>query len=101
MGHHKKVYSFDNTITVFEGFQIGCHLISGNLGCASDVLRVVDTKCSGMKECSMLLPNPKLMEMLSCPKGVTSYMDAAYTCVKGRQKAQRTICFFALILICM
>ena len=55
----------------------------GNIGCAVDVLTYVDNQCSGRRHCTIKLPDDTLYDMGACPKGVTSHLEAAYTCIPG------------------
>ena len=53
----------------------------GNLGCSTDVLDYVDSKCSGRNDCRFGVPDPILYETKPCPDDFTSYMEASYECV--------------------
>ena len=55
----------------------------GNLGCSIDVLRHFDSLCSGRQRCEVKVPDDELYTTRPCPKDVTSYLQAAYKCVKG------------------
>lgn len=56
----------------------------GWMGCAVDVLRLTDSRCSGQQSCEISVMDPALRELDPCPHDVTWYLEAAYRCVKGR-----------------
>ena len=53
-------------------------------GCSSDVLDYMDRKCSGRQECKMAVPDTELHKQQPCPKDLMAYLEAEYTCVKGK-----------------
>jgi len=55
----------------------------GHLGCAADVRRIFDARCSGRRSCQFIVPDPLLYSMQPCPDDFTSYLEATYSCVKG------------------
>lgn len=55
----------------------------GHIGCAVDVLPVVDHACSGRRSCDLSVSDPALVRTKPCPKDFASYLDADYTCVPG------------------
>lgn len=59
----------------------------GYLGCAADVLPVLDRRCSGRRFCEMKLPDPELFKTSPCPGDFTSYLDVTYHCQTGRNFA--------------
>ena len=58
----------------------------GYLGCAVDVLAILDTRCSGRRQCIVKMPDPDLYETQPCPEDTTPYLEVAYQCVKGEQR---------------
>jgi len=55
----------------------------GHVGCEADVTAFVEDECSGRRRCQF--PVAKLLSVASpCPPDVTSYLDATYSCVKGK-----------------
>ena len=54
----------------------------GSLGCAADVLPEVDRKCSGRQECEF--PVASLHGRQPCPGDLTPFLEASYTCIKGK-----------------
>lgn len=54
------------------------------VGCAADVIRHADERCSGKHECVIKVPDETLHEVQPCPKDILAYMEAGYTCVPGR-----------------
>ena len=57
---------------------------SGYLGCASDVLHILDAACSGKNQCEYAVPSPDLDETKPCFQELKTYLEASYECVKGR-----------------
>ena len=53
----------------------------------SDVLELADKKCSGRRECEILVPNSDFDETKPCYKELKVYLEASYTCVKGEHVA--------------
>jgi hypothetical protein len=53
------------------------------LGCSVNVLSLVEQKCSGRHSCSGVI-NHLLISSI-CESPVRSYLEAAYSCVKGRK----------------
>ena len=56
------------------------------LGCSADVLSIVDQKCSGRSECDIRMPDPELDTVTPCFPDLQRYLQAQYTCVKGKVK---------------
>ena len=54
------------------------------LGCSEDVLSLLDTKCSSQPTCDVVVPNPELDKITPCYEDITRYLEASYTCVKGK-----------------
>ena len=57
----------------------------GHIGCAVDVLPVVDLACSGRRSCDLSVSDPALVRTKPCPKDFASYLDADYSCVPGNE----------------
>jgi len=57
----------------------------GYVGCSSDVLAVVDSACSGRRQCSVGIPNAALERVASeaCPGDLKLYLAASYRCLQG------------------
>lgn len=55
----------------------------GYVGCQTDVLHLADQRCSGRRSCRIPIPDKTFDEVTPCPKDLTSYLSASYTCVKG------------------
>ena len=53
------------------------------LGCQTDVLGYMDSKCSGKQKCSLGV-NDIDLHATPCPKDYKSYLEASYTCVPGK-----------------
>lgn len=59
----------------------------GHVGCSADVIEILDRTCSGQRRCQ--LPVPTLREVVQpCPKDLTSYLEASYTCIAGKARSQ-------------
>lgn len=57
----------------------------GELGCHADVTELMDDICSGRQSCSVVVPNPDLDRHKTCSSELTSYLEASYTCKRGRE----------------
>ena len=55
----------------------------GYLGCAVDVLDLLDSRCSGHSSCSMKIIDDALYQKHPCPDDFTAYLEASYSCIKG------------------
>ena len=56
----------------------------GYVGCGVSVLPYVDSRCSGRRSCNINIPDPVLDKVQPCPGDLKSYLQASYTCIKGR-----------------
>ena len=56
----------------------------GYLGCSSDVISFMDTKCSGRHECNFIVPDPDMYQQKTCPGDFTNYLRVSYSCVPGK-----------------
>ena len=61
-----------------------CTTDTYDLNCEEDVLSFFDQRCSGRKRCSVYVAGQMLYKMNPCSKELAPYLEAAYTCVKGR-----------------
>jgi len=63
------------------------------VGCATDVLALMDARCSGRQSCAVRIPDPVLDEQLqhACPIHLAAYLETSYTCVNGNQHTCPTI----------
>lgn len=57
------------------------------IGCGSDVLRQLDSRCSGRQSCEIAVPDASLHQQLPCPKDMTAYLEVGFTCVRGERAA--------------
>lgn len=55
-----------------------------HVGCSADVLTNVDQRCSGRQQCDIAVPDNELHDLQPCPKDLFAYLEAAFTCIKGR-----------------
>ena len=61
------------------------HIISGDLGCSADALRILDEACSGQPSCSYTLPTPELVQIGCTREHAALYLEASYECYEGKQ----------------
>lgn len=64
-----------------------CVSESTKLGCSADVLNIISRKCSGKRKCEIRLglPDSDLDALKPCGE-MWTYLEASYTCMKGRPK---------------
>ncbi len=55
----------------------------GHVGCASDVLDVADSRCSGRRQCQIRIPDALFGKTKPCPDDLKPYLEANYECLKG------------------
>ena len=57
----------------------------GHVGCATNVLGLTDSHCSGRRSCRFAVADPKLgiLGTSPCPQDFSSYLEAKYRCVNG------------------
>ena len=60
------------------------------VGCTADVTVQLDAKCSGRRHCHVAVPDHSLLKALSCPRDLVAYLDAEYSCIRGRMR--RWVC---------
>jgi Galactose binding lectin domain len=53
------------------------------LGCSADVKSILDKQCSGLTECEVKINNQNFEGIKPCMTGLTMYLEASYSCVKG------------------
>ena len=63
------------------------------LDCSANVRPLLDQQCSGRRSCSINV-GQLLGNGLICPSPIRSYLDATYSCMKG--KYLKNICFLYL-----
>jgi len=56
----------------------------GFVGCSSDVLPVLDARCSGRRHCAVRIPDHDLVATKPCFTELKSYLEASYRCQKGQ-----------------
>ena len=54
------------------------------VGCSADVLRHMDSRCSGRGSCTVNIPDPTLFQAQPCPQDLVAYLEADFTCVRGQ-----------------
>ena len=55
----------------------------GRLGCAMDILQLLDSLCSGNDECAVDGIQLETMVTLDCIGELKAYLEASYVCQKG------------------
>ena len=59
------------------------YFVPDTLGCFVNAIPFLDKACSGKKTCDYSLPSRELIATKPCPRGVASYLEVDYECVKG------------------
>lgn len=60
----------------------------GHVGCSADVIDILDRTCSGQRWCQLAIP--ALRDVVQpCPKDLTAYLEASYTCIAGTATTAR------------
>ncbi len=57
----------------------------GYVGCAVNVERYMDSRCSGRQSCRLSIVELAKTDFKPCPDDVTSYLLASYRCQKGER----------------
>ena len=57
----------------------------------SGVLDVLDSHCSGRKQCTFPVNQFVTLNVRPCPKDVTSYLEASYRCLPGENNDVRVV----------
>jgi hypothetical protein len=57
--------------------------VMGHLGCQTDVLGLVDRRCSGRRRCEIRVPDAELESTRPCLRELKTYLHVAYRCVPG------------------
>ena len=63
------------------------HCVKNNLGyigCFTDVIGVMDSRCSGRQNCEFLLPDKHFDSLQPCLEDLKSYLEVQYRCVPGQ-----------------
>ena len=63
----------------------------GYIGCHTDVTRVIATRCSGRSRCEITNLEAELATYQNCPADLKVYLDANYTCIKGRHGTHQSV----------
>ena len=50
-----------------------------------DILRLIDARCSGLRQCQIRIPDSEFDATKPCFKELKTYMEATYTCVQGNR----------------
>jgi len=57
--------------------------VMGHLGCHTDVLSLVDRRCSGRRRCEIRVPDAELESTRPCLRELKTYLHVSYRCVSG------------------
>ena len=56
----------------------------GHQGCGADVMYIMDEHCSGKQSCQIQVGDKNMKERSSCVQGLEQYLEASYSCKKGK-----------------
>ena len=56
-----------------------------NIGCYSDVLDIMHSKCSFRNICKVTFPDKDLEKTRTCFPGLILYLEASYDCLQGME----------------
>jgi len=52
-------------------------------GCSTDVIGLLDAKCSGRKRCQVRIPDADLERTEPCLRHLKMFLEVSYTCMEG------------------
>jgi len=52
-------------------------------GCYADVRDILNSKCSGRKQCEIRVPEPDLERTRTCLSGLQMFLEVSYKCLEG------------------
>ena len=68
----------------------------GSLGCLSDVTELLDSMCSGRRQCNVDVASLRNV-VQPCPSDLTSYLDASFRCVPGTANYFSPSCIASIV----
>ena len=72
------------TSAVYGRMRVGrCVPYDYYVGCSTDVIDHLASRCSARRHCVVPIPAPELFKVHPCRKDLVAYMDATYQCVTG------------------
>ena len=78
--------SLKNSIKILEILAGKCVTADlGYVGCVSNVQHLADKKCSGRRECQILIPDEDFDDTQPCLTELKFYFEANYTCMKSKR----------------
>ena len=84
-------YGYIRDVVLMESARYGrmragrCVHSSDFIGCDVDVLRLLDSRCSGQPHgCNVSVTDRQLRRLRPCPANVTWHLYARYRCVQGK-----------------
>jgi len=60
-------------------------------GCSADVLDIVNTKCSGRKQCQIRVPDADLETTRTCLTGLQMFLEVSYKCLEVKYSLPRCL----------
>lgn len=74
---------------------------ASSLGCADDLLRAVDTHCSGKQTCEKKVEAnfENYAAYSTCPDNFRKYLEAEYHCQKGKTFLEKIMVIDTLLLL--
>jgi len=68
-------------------------------GCSTDVIGLLDSKCSGRKRCQVRIPDADLERTEPCLSHLKMFLEVTYTCMEGA--CNNNIIIIAMLLCCL
>ena len=59
------------------------NLESDFFGCYADVHDILNSKCSGRKQCEIRIPDAALERTRTCLSGLQMFLEVSYKCLEG------------------
>lgn len=69
----------------------------GFVGCYTDVMELVQRRCSGRRRCEIRIPDPIFDDTRPCNEDLKSYFETSYRCVKGMAVFLLFLCYTLII----
>ncbi len=63
----------------------------GHIGCFSDVLAFMHSRCSGQRDCEFKPYDTELRQLAECPTDLSNYLEASFTCTRGKNKTMEEL----------
>ena len=69
-------------------------------GCSTDVIGLLDAKCSGRKRCRVRIPDADLERTEPCLSHLKMFLEVSYTCMEGSYKTLYSYTYLKKYNIC-